>query len=183
LESNIEIWKDIPDYEGLYQISNFGQVKSLDKTIVQVSGRNRVSQTRQIKGRILSQFYTAGYPSVKLSKKATQTVYVHRLMASAFIADYSDDLVVNHIDGCRTNNILSNLEICSQSDNIAHARFIGLIPQGSRRPNAKLTESDIPCIRDMLLSKNTHQEIADKYGVNRRVITDIKLGKTWRHVL
>lgn len=107
-----EKWRDINGYEGLYQVSNYGEVKSM---------RNK-------KERILKPGITArGYEQVWLCKNGSKNKrFVHRIVAEAFIDNPNNYKVVNHIDGCKTNNNALNLEWCTQSHNIKHAYDNGL---------------------------------------------------------
>lgn len=103
-----EIWKDIEGYEGLYQISNLGRVKSL----------------KWNKERILKPFLdTSKYMRVKLSSNLKEKNFlVHRLVACAFIVDGVDDFV-NHVDGNKLNNNLLNLEWVNKSENVHHHKL------------------------------------------------------------
>lgn len=105
-----EIWKEVNGYEGLYQVSTFGRVKSLKRNII----------LSQIKG-------TGGYRMVNLyeNKKRSKKL-VHRLVAQEFIENPTDKEQVNHIDGNKSNNYLSNLEWATRSENVKHAYLIGL---------------------------------------------------------
>jgi len=120
-----EIWKTIPDLEN-YEVSNFGQVRSKNFTITTVDGR-----TRSIKGRILKlQVYTNGYKVVSINQ-AKKTIYshpacVHRIVATTFIPNPENKRTVNHIDGNKLNNHVSNLEWCTSSENNYHAFRTGL---------------------------------------------------------
>lgn len=113
-----EIWKDIPKYEGLYQVSNTGKVKSISHYT-----RNSTKNSfRLTKGRILAQYKMPnGYMQVQLSKnELREKYYVHRLVADVFL-DNKDNLSdVNHIDGDKNNNSVNNLEWCSHKDNQVH---------------------------------------------------------------
>ena len=112
-----EVFKPIKGYEGLYEISNHGRVKSLPKII----GRRMKPET------ILKPKMAHGYVLVTLCKDAKQfNASVHRLVAEAFIPNPNNKPEVNHIDGCRSNNDISNLEWCTSSENKIHAYRTGL---------------------------------------------------------
>jgi hypothetical protein len=106
-----EIWKDIKGYEGLYQVSTFGRVKALSRTIVDSMGRHMCREERILCPRISSQ---TGYPAVNLSKDSeARTHNIHRLVAEAFIPNPSDLPCINHKDESRDNNHVENLEWCT----------------------------------------------------------------------
>lgn len=118
-----EEWSDVVGWEGLYQVSNFGRVKSLSKRIVYKDGRVYIHPSRIMKNQKIS----TGYRSVMFyGASGKKQYYVHRLVAETFIPNPNNLGDVNHKDGCKTNNILSNLEWCSRSDNIKHAYKNGL---------------------------------------------------------
>lgn len=100
-----EAWKDIEGFEGLYQVSNKGRVKSLN-----------YHNTK--KEKILKPIIGKGYKRVRLYKNKTSKLYaVHRLVANAFLPNQQNLPCVNHKDECRTNNVVSNLEWCTQKYN------------------------------------------------------------------
>ena len=110
---NIEIWKDIKGYEGLYQISNMGRVKSLKRKCKTIRGERTVNE----KIRSLS-FDTYGYLIVQLKKEGIgKTRTIHRLVAETFIENPNNYTQVNHIDEDKTNNCVSNLEWCTMQQN------------------------------------------------------------------
>ena len=108
-----EIWKDIPEYVGIYQVSNFGRIKSL--------------QTRHGGIKILNpSFDRSGYPIVTLVKeKQKKTKTVHRLLMISFYGNQNKD--VNHIDGNKKNCNIGNLEYVTKSENTRHAMRLGLL--------------------------------------------------------
>lgn len=109
-----EIWKDIKGYEGLYQISNLGRIKSLERKIIR-----QHSTTMLLKEKILKQQNMNGYKIVRLSKNNTIKQYlVHRLVAVAFIKNPNNYKEINHKDEDKSNNKLDNLEWCSHNYNI-----------------------------------------------------------------
>lgn len=102
---NNEIWKDIKEYEGLYQVSNLGNVKRKKDNYVFKKNKN-----------------SSGYRVVTLTKnKMEKSVSVHRLVANAFIPNPKNKSQINHIDGNKMNNIIDNLEWCTASENMEHA--------------------------------------------------------------
>lgn len=115
-----EIWKDIKDYEGLYQVSNFGNVRSLNRHITRSDGVKYFK-----KGRLLVQAVNNdGYHTIKLCKKGKQkTTRIHQLVAQEFLTKPNDGRVyeVNHIDCNRTNNRLDNLEYLTHYENIKYS--------------------------------------------------------------
>lgn len=118
-----EVWKDIEGYEGLYQISNFGNVKSLDR---KVNAKN--NKKRLIKGTFLKlRFNNRNYNIVSLYKNNIQEVrFIHRLVAETFIPNPENKPEVNHIDGDKQNNKIDNLEWCTRTENNKHAWKTGL---------------------------------------------------------
>lgn len=113
-----EIWKDIKDYEGLYQVSNLGRVKSMDRIITRKDG---ISQFR--KGIIkIPKINSDGYHTVTLSKNGNnKTLGIHILVARHYISNPENKSEVNHIDFNRKNNRVDNLEWCTHQENIQHS--------------------------------------------------------------
>ena len=116
-----EIWKPIKGYEGRYEISNHGRVRSFVNIH---NGRNNDMDGDYI----LKQYFRRGYKAVTLTNKDGMLAYcaIHRLVAEHFLGDCTD-MQVNHIDGNKQNNMVSNLEICTMSHNIRHAYKTGLM--------------------------------------------------------
>lgn len=160
----MEIWNSISGYEGLYEISNYGAVKSLSK--VWISGNNRKCSHE---GKLLNQFCDAvGYRFVGLYKdKKIKYLKVHRLVASAFCENIENKPQVNHKDGDKSNNYYENLEWCTAKENTQHAIKTGLMPSQRKKgesPKAKRvinaeTGEVFNCVEDaansLLLNKST----------------------------
>lgn len=124
-----EIWKGIKGYEGCYQISNKGRVKSIGRVVSSLKCKRKTVPTR-----ILCQNINKvnGYASVQLSSKGMKKrVTIHRLVAFAFI-EYTEGKEVNHINGNKLDNRLENLEFVTKSENINHAHKTGLINMKDR---------------------------------------------------
>jgi hypothetical protein len=115
----MEQWKDIKGYEGAYQISNLGRIKSLDRICVEMPRGCK----RHIKGKLMSPTDNGkGYMIISLKKHGTRkSKYIHRLVAEAFIPNPNSYTIVNHIDYNKKNNNVNNLEWCTQKDNIQHS--------------------------------------------------------------
>jgi len=123
-----EIWKDIPNYEGLYQASNLGRIKSLER--FNYKGHHNLE-------RILKQTKCKnGYYYVALCKdKKVKSIPVHRLIAITFLDNSNNLPCINHIDGNKSNNKISNLEFCTYSHNNKEAYKLGLKPSLKLRQN------------------------------------------------
>lgn len=116
-----EIWKDVKDFVGLYQISNYGQVKSLNRIVEYKNGKIYCYKTKILKQSIDSY----GYAVVGLTKqKNIKTKKVHRLILEAFVPISEEKLQVNHIDENKLNNTLENLEWCTTKYNTNHGTSI-----------------------------------------------------------
>lgn len=137
----MENWKDIKGYEGFYQISDLGRIKSLERDVF----NSRGIVIRHIKEKILVQSLDRnGYPGVHLFKNGkSKTTLVHRLVAIAFLPNPENKPQVNHIDEVKTNNAVDNLEWCDSQYNINYGTRTERMVQNRRysklgdNPNAK----------------------------------------------
>lgn len=182
----MEIYKDINGYEGYYQVSNFGNVKSLDRLVLHNYGGNAKKT-----GIILKQHPDKdGYLSVNLKKKQNgSTNRSHRLVAMAFIPNPENKPQVNHINGIKSDNRLENLEWVTLCENRQHAYDTGLqhsfTRQGMKNNFAKLTNESVITIRNIYNKKNgvNFAAIAKMYNVSGACIQVIIAKKTWKHLL
>lgn len=156
----MEMWKDIKGFEGMYQISNKGRVRSLDRAVKQ---RNDSIQIK--KGKVLVQTKNhKGYYLVGLNKNNKKYMKsVHRLVALAFIQNPEKKPQVNHIDGNKKNNDSSNLEWVTASENITHAIKTGLFTHCLK--NAKRASNK---------AKRVNQKRVSQYGVDGTYIATFK---------
>lgn len=119
----MEIWKDIIGFEGFYQISSTGLVKSVER----IATSRSTSHWYPKRERILSPEIASGYYRVIFSKNGIITKHmVHRLVATAFMPNLENKPQVNHIDGNKLNNHILNLEWATSSENVRHAIATGL---------------------------------------------------------
>lgn len=157
-----ECWKQLRDSK--YSVSNLGAVRA-DGILMKL------------------QHNTQGYLYVDIWEEGKRTQpQVHRLVATLFVDNPENKPTVNHINGVKADNTAQNLEWATWSENLKHAYDTGLNPRGSGKPNAKLTEADIPIIREMLVSGCRNQEVADLFGVSSGTISEIRFGRSWAHV-
>lgn len=121
----MEIWKDVKDYEGLYQVSNLGNIKSLDRVVKLVSKNqfNSFTTLKAIKGKEISKVVNSkGYYQIALYKNGKmKNKLLHRLVLEAFIPNIENKPTVNHIDGNKLNDRLDNLEWATNKEQISHA--------------------------------------------------------------
>lgn len=179
-----EIWKDIDDYEDCYMVSNLGRVKSKNRTIKRKSDNYLIKINEKFKKLTVD---SHGYHCVILSKNNKSKLFrVHRLVTSAFLG--KSNLFVNHKNGIKTDNKISNLEYLSNRDNIKHAYENGLMKKQKSGLESKLTKLNflqILTIKTMPTytkhTKNKHswmtKDIAKHYNVSVAVITRIRNNK------
>jgi hypothetical protein len=169
------IWKDIIGYEGFYKINNLGSIISLKR-----------NGTRNDDMEIKIQRLPNGYCYVCLQKNGMKSNHlVHRLIAIHFVANNENKKTVNHKNGIKDDNRISNLEWSTQSENQIHAYKKGLQKRafGTERGKAcKLNEEKVREIKLMLSQGFTQKDIAVKYSVDQSNISWIKRGLTWAHV-
>lgn len=166
-----EIWKDIANFEGLYKVSNLGNVKRLIS--------QRVFKERLI-GRNIDRY---GYVKRVLCKEGKMYFFTeHRLVAMTFIDNPNNKATVNHKNGIKTDNRAENLEWLTNRENMSHAIETGLKDhKGIKHHNCKLTEEQVLEIRKIGFSQ-TRTSLSRKYGVCRNSILGIIIGKNWKHI-
>lgn len=173
-----EVWREVPGYEGRYEVSDLGNIRSWI---------NRHGQ-RRTEPQILSHCPSpSGYHRAVLSLNGNvKTLRIHRLVALVFLGEPpSDDYQVNHINGIKTDNRVVNLEWATATQNIRHAiNVLGkhLGPTSEQSHMAKLNPSQVIEIRSLLAEGLSLQDIAGRYGVHFATISAIKCGKTWRNL-
>jgi hypothetical protein len=178
-----EEFRDIKDYEGFYRVSNLGRVTSLPR-VLQRSGRGG---NMKVEGRIMVGSKRSGYKTVLLTKnKVIKNIYVHKLVAAAFVGMRPKKHDINHKNGIKTDNRVENLEYCTRSENNIHAIENGLWKLGQNCYNSVLTNEQVIEIKKVLKRTEAFRgmvpAIARRYKVKRKVICAIKNGKSWKHI-
>ncbi len=166
-----EIWRDVPGFEGIYQASNQGRIKSLDRfEKFQEFKRGR-------KGRILKQRLDRyGYPCVALMKNSFHKHFtVHRIIALVWIGEPTGPQI-NHKDGIKINNLPENLEYCSSQENVIHSHKTGL----SKKRLGKANSLSMPvlAIKDTaIIEFDCLRECAEYIGVTVQAVWNAMNGK------
>lgn len=176
----IEVWKSVVGYEGIYEISNFGNVRSVERVIVYEDGRIYNYPSRNLSFNKTVQ----GYNSVHLYKNCKRkNKKVHILVAEAFLDNPENLPDVNHIDGQKRNNHVDNLEWSSRYDNMRHAFETGLANNtGTNHGNNVYTEEQILKVKELLNLNIPYSDIETETGVKRGTIYVVKSGKQWKHL-
>jgi hypothetical protein len=177
-----EIWKEISGYEGLYEVSNKGNVRGVDRYISRIR-KGKETKPIYIKGKQLKQSNSNGYQVISLNNSKKRRYYVHRLVAIEFLKNSLSLPCVNHIDGKKENNTVDNLEWCTHLENTRHAKRNGLsrIVSGDEHVNSKLKSTDIPIIFKMSKSLSA-AKIAIVFGVSTGAISCVLSRKSWAHI-
>lgn len=179
-----EVWKDVKDWEGLYQVSNLGRVRSLDKKVNCKYGKTKIHRG---KIRTLSISKRYGYVRVSLWDKGKRlNCSVHRLVAEVFCENPDSKEWVNHKDGNKQNNVSTNLEWVTGSENIKHAMETGLMTnfkRGHEHTSSKLTKEQVLSIRELRSSTNmSYGKIGSLYGVTGSTVRRVCLRQTYANV-
>ena len=176
------MWKEIvqDQFSGEYSVSDMGQIRNnrngkLLKHDTLGVRRLRADQTR-------GSYST--YHRVTLCKDGkTKRYSVSRLVAKYFLDKVEGKEFVNHKDGNRNNNSVTNLEWVTQEENQQHAIDNSLCPKGSDNPSALISEEKALAVIDLLKETQLyHREISEILGVTINIVSDISCGRTWKHL-
>jgi predicted DNA-binding protein YlxM (UPF0122 family) len=169
-----EIWKEIPSWEGIYMVSNFGRVK-----------RTAPSPGAKV-GRILTNnTVRSGYKMVRLRyQNRIEYVQVHRLVLSAFSGNCPSGKEANHKNGNPSDNRLENLEWVTRSENLYHSynQLNRTVTKGEKFPQSKLTENHVIKIRSLSAEGTSYQELAKLFNVSKSAIAQVVKNRSWKHV-
>lgn len=177
-----EEWRAVVGWEGYYEVSNMGNVRSMPRKY----GKCTVPTIRK------PRLARHGYYHLGLKRLGTVSHRtVHSMVAEAFIGPVPDGSCTNHIDGNKSNNRLANLEICTNSENRLHCcRVLGK-GRGETHGLAVLTEDDVIRIRSSYAASIASRrkmkliiaEICEEYGIGPSGAAAVVYGRTWKHVI
>lgn len=178
-----ERWKDVPGFEGRYQVSDAGRVRSVDR-MREVRTRWGGTFFRAFRGQMLTPVLDGdGYLRVGLyDSPRSLFVPVHRLVALTFVPNIFNLPAVDHKDSDRANPAASNLQWVTGSQNTALSASRGKMLKGEQHPHAKLTEDNVRNARRLAAEGVPFMELARKFCVTDVAVRSAVLRVTWRHV-
>lgn len=186
-QSISETWLPVVGYEGSYEVSDHGSIRSLDRVVSQLNRWGTITD-RRLSGALLAQTpdlgkYSYGRLTVKLCKgNVCKTRLVHHLVLEAFIGPRPAGHESAHGDGNSANNNLSNLRYATPLDNTHDKNIHGTMLRGERAPNAKLTEHDVAKIRAARSGGRRLEDVAAEFGISIAQVSRIHNRKRWSHV-
>jgi hypothetical protein len=184
MTAKMEIWKPVclPLYSDKYEVSNFGNVRSLSRVL---------TNNKKLVGRVLKPATVKNYHMVLLwSDGVKKFVRVHHLVAHAFIGNPDgkigksiDDYQCNHIDGNTKNNHYSNLEWLSVKDHQIHSESLNRRPRGEKQHLAVLTNELVKSIRNDFSNGKKIYEIANAFNLTHSTVSHVVHNRTWKHII
>lgn len=166
-----EVWKDIPGYEGRYQASTMGSIRSVDRKVTQ-TGRGGTPFTRRLRGKVLSPGPSnSGHLSVVLGHGAHSS-QVHQLVLLTFLGPVPNGMEVRHLNGIPSDNRVGNLVYGTRTENILDVYAIG-------RAWRVLTTDDVLDVRTALDCGESGADISKRFGISQSNVSAIKNGVTY----
>ena len=176
----MEIWKPVPEFEGLYEASDCGRIRRLARDVHCGAGGRGV---RHLPSRIVKLTESNGYYRVNLWRNNEATPRLaHRIIAAAWIGP--SELTVDHIDGDGLNNSIDNLRYCTLSQNTLYQHQAGRTRSvtGELNGKSKLLLKQVLIIKSLLNDGESSLSISKQFGVSKGAIQAIREGRTWRDV-
>ncbi|PGA79627.1 hypothetical protein COL94_28860 [Bacillus wiedmannii] len=171
------ITKDIKGYEGLYEIAENGKIFRKE-CVIEYADKNGRKHNKKIKRKELKQHVHEGGCQVSLSKNGKRKcVLIHRLIAQTFIPNTENKFQVNHVNGIKTDNRVSNLEWVDITENQKET-----VKRGTKHTLSKLNDDDVKAILKMSANGISQMKISKVFNVSRSLISHVINGRCWSHV-
>lgn len=178
-----ETWKAVPGFEGLYEVSDMGRVRTVERTVTGFWGRGRGLKTRLVRQHEMRAYVNTargGYRYVNLHKDGLQHMRrVAVLVAAAFLGPRPEGRQVCHCDGNPANDVLANLRYGTPKENSADKLLHGTQTRGEQHVSARLTHADVVRIKT---GREAADVLAAEFGVHPGHINNIRRGVRWTHV-
>lgn len=174
-----ENWRKIPGFEGYYEASSIGRIRSTVRSLIDKNGKKTSFPSKILR---VGSGKTSPYLAVNLSMRNVATKYmVHRLVAMSFLSNWDSECEINHIDGNVYNNCVCNLEMCTRKENYQHAIDEKLKKDyGQFSSNAKLSNIDVKRIRKLNNLGVAQRDLAIAFNVCKQTISNIVNFKIYR---
>lgn len=175
-----EKWETVTGYEGRYEVSSKGRVRSVSRTATYITGKRAI-----VRGRVLSQSRRQGKCNTIClmdADGARKTMPIHRLVLNAFVGPRPGGMVCCHNNGNPHDNRLKNLRWDTQTNNHLDKRRHGTAAWGERNPQAKLTRNQVVEIRERVAAGELQRVVGAEFGVTQPTVSEICSGKNWTHV-
>lgn len=170
-------WRPVVGWDGFYEVSDIGEVRSLNRFVEYSNGRVCLQKGKLLKPDLGKR----GYLKVALWKNSKRTrALVHMLVSRAFLGPIPPGFGVDHGDGNKVNNRVTNLEYVTGLENLSRSYEMGLHRRGERHFWSKLSDAEVTNIRKLRKQGLTQTEIAIKFGVCRQNVAAIVNGKSRR---
>lgn len=177
-----EVWRPVVGYEGSYEVSDLGNVRSVDrKVLYPFPGTKKMAKRFFLGKKLILCPDKDGYLTACLSiNQNREKARVHRLVADAFIPNPENKPHVNHLNSNVTDNRVKNLEWCTPLENTAHLIKHGKgLPRGDNHHNSKLSYKDVEIIKDRINNGETYTSVAKTYNCHYGTISRLYNGITW----
>jgi hypothetical protein len=179
-----EFWKPVPGYEGLYEASNLGNIRSPERITFREKNPLSILKAHNLKPSI--QIMPGGYKRYRVNlykDKKSRTIHWHKIIALTFIPNPLNKPMINHIDNNPLNNNINNLEWCTNAENLKHSARQGRLNRGEKNAHAKLKDEHVSFIRSKKsYSLEEKRKLMKQYGISSSHLNSLIRGINWKHI-